>query len=566
MIITAEGKRTSVFDDKSKAELLKVLQGMTGPVRIVHFTQKDACPSCAAQTQLLQELTDLSEKFTLEIRDIDEDRELAAGYKVNKVPATLVMGPKDNGIRFYGVTLGSEFPTLLFAIMMVSTNLSGLPPEMEAMVKAIDKDVHIQVIVTLTCPYCPKMVNVAHQFAFVNDKITADMVESSEYPKVVERYEVYGVPKTVINETHTFDGAVPAANLYLEILKTVDPDAYRQIDELIRDSAGTRKTKKVDPAHRYEVLIVGAGPAAMSAALYAARKGLDVAMIAAKVGGQMTYTGNVDNYLGLPSISGGDLSEVFREHFERYPVSEAFGSAVIDVRKEGDIFAVKTEDGKRFTGSAVIYCAGKEYRKLGVPNEERFLGKGIGFCANCDAPLYQDKKVAVVGGGNSAFTSSRDLIRFASEVHLVHRRSDFSADELLVKQVLGSEKVKVHAPMTVNSFLGKERLSGIRLTSLEGKEGTDLLVDGVFLEIGLSPNSAPIRGLAEMNEIGEVVAIKDQSTSTPGLYVAGDVTDVVEKQISVSVGQGAVAAISAYEYLSRKGLTQSRAGQKEDWQ
>jgi alkyl hydroperoxide reductase subunit F len=374
------------------------------------------------------------------------------------------------------------------------------------------------------------------------------------------------VPKTVINETHMFDGAVPAANLYMEILKTVDPDVYRQIDEMIRESEGIRKARKVDPAHSYDILIVGAGPAAMSAALYAARKGLDVAMIAARIGGQMTYTGSVDNYLGFPSVSGSDLAEVFRQHMERYPVAEAFGTAVIDVRKEGDSFVVRAEDGRRFTGNAVIYCAGKEYRKLDVPNEERFMGKGIGFCANCDAPLYRDKRVAVVGGGNSALTSARDLIRFAREVHLVHRKTDFTADELLVKQVLGSDKVTVHAPMTVDSFLGKERLIGVHLSSPDGKEGTDLLVEGVFLEIGLSPNSAPIRGLAEMNDIGEVVAGRDQSTLTPGLFAAGDVTDVVEKQISVSVGQGAVAAISAYEYLSGKGLTQSRAGQREDWQ
>ena len=194
------------------------------------------------------------------------------------------------------------------------------------------------------------------------------------------------------------------------------------------------------------------------------------------------------------------------------------------------------------------------------------MGKGIAFCANCDAPLYQDKRVAVVGGGNSAFTSARDLMRFAQEVHLVHRRKEFTADELLVKQVLASEKVKVHAPMVVVSFLGSERLTGIRLSSTEGKEGTDLLVDGVFLEIGLTPNSAPIRGLAQMNGVGEVITGGDQSTQTPGLYAAGDVTNVQEKQISVSVGQGAVAAISAYEYLSRKGLTQSRVGRKEDWQ
>jgi glutaredoxin-like protein len=539
---------------------------MASPIRIVLFVQKGACPGCETQTQLLEELAALSEKISLEVRVLEKDKELAAKFKISKVPATLVIGSKENGIRFYGTTLGYEFPSLLSAIMMASTGHSGLPPEMEEMIKAIKKEVHIQVIVTLTCPYCPKMVHVAHQFAFVNDLITADMVESSEFPQVVQRYDVYGVPKTVINETHTFDGAVPAANLYLEILKAVDPDAYREIEDLIRDSEGVRKAKKVDPRHGYEVLIVGAGPAAMSAALYASRKGLDVAMIASKIGGQMTYTGTVDNYLGFPSVGGGDLSEVFREHFERYPVSESIGSAVIDVRKEGDSFAVMTEDGKRYTGNAVIYCAGKEYRKLGVPNEEHFIGRGIGFCANCDAPLYQDKRVAVVGGGNSAFTSARDLIRFAREVHLVHRRTDFTADELLVKQVLGSAKVKVHTPMTVESFLGTEKFSGIRLSSIDGKEAIDLSVDGVFLEIGLSPNSAPLRGLAEMNDIGEVLANRDQSTATPGLYVAGDVTDVAEKQISVSVGQGAVAAISAYEYLSRKGLTKSRAGQKEDWQ
>ena len=254
----AEGNSTGVFDEKTKAELLQVLQGLTGPVRIVHFTQKPACPSCSAQAQLLQELAALSEKFTLEVHHMEDDKELAARYKVDKVPATLVIRKREeNGIRFYGVTLGYEFPSLLSAIMMASTGRSGLQPEMEEMVKKIDKDVHIQVIVTLTCPYCPKMVHVAHQFAFVNHRITADMVESSEFPQLVQRYDVYGVPKTVINETHSFDGAVPAATLYLETLKAVDPDAYRQIDEMIRESEGTRKAKKVDPAHTYEVLIVG---------------------------------------------------------------------------------------------------------------------------------------------------------------------------------------------------------------------------------------------------------------------------------------------------------------------
>ena len=223
---------------------------------------------------------------------------------------------------------------------------------------------------------------------------------------------------------------------------------------------------------------------------------------------------------------------------------------VVKVEKSETGFFVFTDDDRKFAARSVIYCTGQEYRRLGVPGEDRFIGKNIGFCATCDAPLYRGKRVAVVGGGNSAFTAARDLLNFASEIHLIHRREGFEADETLIEEVKTSEKVKMHTSMIVNSFLGWEKLNGVRLESVDGTDRYDLVVEGVFLEIGLIPNSGPIQDLIELNDSGEIPVNRDQSTSVGGLFAAGDVTDFEEKQISIAVGQGAVAALSSYKYLT----------------
>jgi len=535
-------------------------------VKLVFFTQKNACQTCQAQLELLRELSSLSDKIELETYDLVEDGEQIRRFGIERIPATAVIGKKDYGIRFYGVTAGYEFQSLLQAILMVSAGSSGLDPKLEALVKAIKEPVHLKVFVTLTCPYCPQMVHVAHQFALVNENIRADVVDVSEFPELAQKYEVSGVPKTIVNEIYHFEGALPAERVYLEILKAVNPEQYRLLEESIREYEGVRKAKRVDDQHRYEVIIVGGGPAAMSAAIYTARKGLDVALIAKKLGGQITYTATIENYLGISNISGMDMTEAFRNHVENYPIAEAIGTSITMVKKEGDVFTVTTEDNRQFRCLSVIYCAGKEYRRLGVPGEERFIGKSIGFCATCDAPLYRGRRVAVVGGGNSAFTATRDLLSFAVEIHLIHRRDEFTADETLVKEVLSAKRVKVHRPMIVSSFLGKEKLTGVRLESVDGKERYDLSVDGVFLEIGLTPNTDPVKGLVELNERGEISVLRDQSTSVEGFFAAGDVTDVEEKQISIAVGQGALAALTAHRYLFEKHLTKSKVGFKESWQ
>ncbi|MGD0979209.1 MAG: FAD-dependent oxidoreductase [Candidatus Bathyarchaeia archaeon] len=557
---------SKVIDEKTKAQLQEILNNLISSVRLVFFTQENACPACEQQLELLKDLSSLSSKLELTVYDFVLHGDEAISYKIDKIPATAVIGKRDYGIRFYGLTAGYEFSSLIQAILMVSTGSSGLDPQLEELVKSIKEQVHLQVMVTLTCPYCPRMVHVADQFALVNQNIRADMVEASEFPQLAQRYNVTGVPKIIINEAHSFEGAIPAGTVYMEILKAVSPEEYERLEEAIREIQGIRKSGLAEEKHEYEVIIVGGGPAAMSAAIYSARKGLDVALIAKRLGGQIEYTATIENYLGMPNVSGADLAQTFRGHLENYPIAEALGSDVVIIRKTDDRFDVLTDDDRQFRARSVIYCAGKEYDRLGVPGEEQFIGKGIGFCATCDAPLYRDKHVAVVGGGNSAFTSARDLLSFASEVHLIHRRKEFKADTALVQEVLKVKNLTVHTDTVVRSFLGQDKLTGVRLESVDGKDRLDLNVEGVFLEIGLNPNTSPLKALVELNERGEVPVGKDQSTTIKGLFAAGDVTDVEEKQISIAVGQGALAALAAHKYLVQNHLTNSTIGPREQWE
>ena len=542
------------MDEKTRKEVTQILKNLTEHVRLVYFTGEKECRLCQKQHELLKAVASLSDKLELQVYNVKKNREEARQYHIELVPATVLVGKKDYGVRFLGLTGGHEFTSLIHAIVMVGSEKSGLHPELEKLIKKIDKPVHIEVMVTLTCPYCPQAVRAAQQLAMVNDHIQADMVDSAEFPDLAQRYDVFQTPKTIINETHSFVGAQPAQAVYLEVLKAIDPEEYEHMEQMIREAQGTRRVRKPESKQRYDMIIVGGGPAAMSAAVYAARKEMNVLLIAKEIGGQITYTANVDNYLGLPGISGKEMRDQFVFHMERYPIAESLGANVHKVIREDTLFTVMTENGNKYESNSVVFCTGKEYRKLGVPGENKFLGHGIAFCATCDAPLYKGKRVAVVGGGNSAFTAVRDLINFATEIHLVHRRDSFTADNALFIEVKTAKNVVFHTNMVVQAFLGDERLKGVRLKSSKGKKIEELNVDGVFLEIGLTPNTDPIKGIMELNERGEIPIEADCSTTIPGFFAAGDVTDVPEKQIVVAAGEGAKAAISAYKYLLDEGL------------
>ena len=553
------------MDEKTRKELKRMLKKLPAQVRLVYFTQENACPACKQQQKILEAVAEMADQVVLEIHDFIKDGKKVAQYGIDKIPATAVVGKKDHGLRFYGLTAGYEFQSLIETMLMIATEKTGLSKELENMIKNIKQPVHIEVMTTLTCPYCPRALHAAQQLAVVNDNIKADMVESTEFPQLAQRYNVTNTPKTVINEKHSFVGAMPVDRVYLEVLRAVNPEEYRRIDAALREAHGHRHVRKAEPDHKYDIIIIGGGTAAMSAAIYAARKALDVLLIAKDLGGQITYTAMVENYLGLPNIEGREMVEQFVTHMEQFPVAEHLGANVTEVTQRKEQFLVSTEDKKKFLGKCIIYCAGKEYRKLGVPGEERFMGRGVAFCATCDAPLYANKTVAVVGGGNSAFTAARDLLPFARKIFIIHRRDAFTADAALVKEIKAAKKVELHTSTVVSEILGDESVTGLRLQPIKGTEPQDIAVDGVFLEIGLSPNTGPVKKLVPLNARGEIKIGRDNTTSLAGFYAAGDVTDLPQKQIIVAAGEGAKAALSAYTYLvEHKFVTQKMVG--DTWQ
>ena len=538
------------FSEETLEQLNEIFSQLSSPVELVYFTQEPACGSCRTQQLLLEVIAEHSAKITLTQYDLIKHADKAREYAIHKVPATAVVGAQDYGIRFYGITGGYEFNSLLEDILMVSSGEHELDAATMILVNKINRPTHLEVMVTLTCPYCPKMVRVVHQLAMANPMIRGDMVDAGEFPQLVQRYQVGGVPRTVIDEGVGIEGALPVSQAVVEILKQVNPGAYREYDEQMRDYRGERHVSKADSEHLYDIIVIGAGPAAMTATIYASRKTRDVLVLGKDVGGQMVNTASIENWPGLGEVGGQELAMLFRNHAERYPLAEQMNTIVTGIIRQADTFVASSEDGKTYKARAVIYCAGKRYRQLEVPGEKRFLGHGIAFCATCDAPLFSGKRVAIVGGGNSAFTAARDLLHYATEIHIINVTPDFQADPVLIEQVTADGKVRLHPSSHVRGFLGDKQLTGIRLESAESQDRQDLAIDGAFLEIGLEPNTQPVADLLTLNARHEIPVDRNQSTEVAGFFAAGDCTDEQDKQIVIAAGAGAKAGLAVDRYLS----------------
>ncbi|MBN2178280.1 MAG: FAD-dependent oxidoreductase [Deltaproteobacteria bacterium] len=317
------------------------------------------------------------------------------------------------------------------------------------------------------------------------------------------------------------------------------------------DTSLLGNSKTLDSTVYYDLVIVGGGPAAMSAAVYAARKMLNCAVITRDFGGQVLETSEIENWLGFQSINARDLVASFVEHVNNFDMAVASDMGVAGIEKEGDIFRIKTEDGNVYSARAVILATGKRHRPLAVPGEKELVGRGVAYCATCDAPLFRDKEVVVVGGGNSAFTTAVDLLKVGAGVVMVNFIEGWQADEALQERVHRAENAKLFDYHQVVRIEGKTSVEGVVIQEREKGEEKLLKVEGVFVEIGLLPNSESVKNLVALNDLGEVIIDCSCRTDVEGFFGAGDVTTVPHKQIIISAGEGAKAALSAYDYLMK---------------
>jgi alkyl hydroperoxide reductase subunit F len=320
------------------------------------------------------------------------------------------------------------------------------------------------------------------------------------------------------------------------------------------DTSMLEEAAEPDPEVTYDLLILGGGPAAMSAAVYAARKMLTCAMITKDFGGQVRETSEVENWIGFQNINAKDLADSFEEHVKSFDIPVKLGTAITAIAKQGDIFTVSTDDGTTYHSHTVLLSTGKRHRPLNVPGEKKLVGKGLAYCATCDAPFYKKKKVVVAGGGNSAFTTTLDLLKVEASVTMVNAIKGWQADGPLQERVKRNKTVTLLDNHEIIRIEGTDKVTGVVVKNRESGTEEHLSADGIFVEIGLLPNSKPVKNLVELNEHGEVVVDCLSQTSIEGLYAAGDVTTVPHKQIVIAAGEGAKAALSAYDYLMRKSL------------
>jgi thioredoxin reductase (NADPH) len=307
---------------------------------------------------------------------------------------------------------------------------------------------------------------------------------------------------------------------------------------------------------KYDVVIVGAGPSGLTAAIYTTRRSMKTLVISKDVGGQMALTDDIENYPGFESITGMDLGQKMQAQAAKTGTEFLF-SEVKDLQKDGDGFIVKTVD-KEISARVVILAFGLTPRNLDVPGEAELTGKGVTYCATCDGPLYKDKSVAVVGGGNSALDAAEYMSRIAKQVYLIHRRDTFRGEQVLVDQVKAAKNIEIIYNANTTAIKGKDRVEGLSYETLDGKK-EDIEVDGIFIEIGHVAKTDWLQPLIEVTDRHEIKISKDCQTNVPGVFAAGDISDITYKQAVISAGEGSKAALQAYRYL------QGSAGVGPDW-
>lgn len=309
---------------------------------------------------------------------------------------------------------------------------------------------------------------------------------------------------------------------------------------------------KIDEKHIYDVLVLGAGPAGLTAALYALRKKMDVAIVGKDVGGQLLWTWDIENYLGFKKIPGFDLSKKFEEHVVGMPVAFEEGSTVKSIKKD-DIFTTELDNNKNILSKTVIIATGKKYRPLGVPGEEKYTGKGVAYCATCDAPLFSNKAVAVVGGGNSGVEAALELAKIASSVKLIEVTGLLIADQVLQDKLYACKNVEVLLSHQVKEIKGDDFVKEVIIEDMLSLEEKKLDLDGIFVEIGLIPNSDfEVSPELKLNDHNEIIVDNSNKTNIEGLFAAGDVSNIPEKQVIIATGEGAKAALGAHKYLAHK--------------
>ncbi len=447
---------------------------------------------------------------------------------------------KPTGVTFKGVPGGHEFTSLVLAIL----NADGkgkLPDEtIISRMKALKGPIDVQTYISLTCENCPEVVQALNLMSLFNPNFKHTMIDGGLVQDEIARLGIQGVPSVMKGDKLLSSGKIGLVDLLSKLEKEFGIDESVKIDP-----------EKLDLG-KFDVVVVGAGPAGASAAIYSARKGLKTAIIAEKIGGQVQDTKGIENLISVPYTEGPQLAAQLFQHISAYDIKLLEHRKVKKVTS-GETRKLELESGEFLETKSLIVTTGAKWRELGIPGEKEYLGRGVAFCPHCDGPFYKGKNIAVVGGGNSGVEAAIDLAGIVKSVTVFEFNPTLKADQVLVKKLESLPNVKIVSNARTSKVIGDNgKVVGLEYEDRSNSEMKVLDLDGIFVQIGLLPNSGFIKDVVETNKFGEIVVDEKCRTNIPGIYAAGDVTTVPYKQIIIAMGEGAKAGLTSFEDIMLK--------------
>ncbi|MEA1023220.1 alkyl hydroperoxide reductase subunit F [Bacillus subtilis] len=507
-----------VLDANIKAQLNQYMQLIENDIVLkVSAGEDDTSKDMLA---LVDELASMSSKISVEKAELNR----TPSFSVNRVG-------EDTGVTFAGIPLGHEFTSLVLALLQVS----GRPPKVDQkvidQVKKISGEYHFESYISLTCHNCPDVVQALNMMSVLNPNITHTMIDGATYKAEVESKNIMAVPTVYLNGESFGSGRMTLEEI------------------LAKMGSGTDASEFADK-EPFDVLVVGGGPAGASAAIYTARKGIRTGVVAERFGGQVLDTMSIENFISVKATEGPKLAASLEEHVKEYDIDVMNLQRAKRLEKK-DLFELELENGAVLKSKTVILSTGARWRNVNVPGEQEFKNKGVAYCPHCDGPLFEGKDVAVIGGGNSGIEAAIDLAGIVNHVTVLEFAPELKADEVLQKRLYSLPNVTVVKNAQTKEITGDQSVNGITYVDRETGEEKHVELQGVFVQIGLVPNTEWLEGTVERNRMGEIIVDKHGATSVPGLFAAGDCTDSAYNQIIISMGSGATAALGAFDYLIR---------------
>jgi NADH-dependent peroxiredoxin subunit F len=517
-----------MLDENLKIQLKGYLDRLVQPVEI--SASLDDGDKSREMRELLQDIVSLSPLVSLD----------PAGDATQVTPSFALRRPgQEAHVRFAGLPMGHEFTSLVLALLQAGGHPSKAAPAVLEQIRALDGEFNFETFVSLSCQSCPDVVQALNLMAVVNPKIRHTMIDGALFQNEVERRQVMAVPAVFLNGQPFGQGRM-------------------ELEEIVSklDAGGAeRDLAKFNAKAPYDVLVVGAGPAGAAAAIYAARKGIRTGIAAERLGGQLLDTVGIENFISVKETEGHKLATGLEQHVTTYDV-DVMNLQRAEALTAGDLIEIRLSNGAALKAKSVVIATGARWREINVPGEREYRNRGVAYCPHCDGPLFKGKRVAVIGGGNSGVEAAIDLAGLVSHVTVIEYDAQLRADAVLTAKLGSLPNVTVITSAQTTEVIG----DGQRVTSLKYKDRQSgavhtLELAGVFVQIGLVPNTDWLKGTVKLSSRGEIEVDARGRTSVPGVFAAGDCTIVPYKQIVIAMGEGAKASLSAFDHLIRSPLS-----------